>query len=421
MAVSNTQNKNSYISSGGQTNFAYAFKVYNDSDLTVYVNGILRTLTTDYTVTDAGVDTGGNILFTSGLVDGDAVVITRVLGLTQGTDYVENDPFPAETHEDALDRLTFISQQIQEELDRSIKFDPTITDAAGVSINQDTASRAGNVLSFDDSGNLVASIELGSYKGTSPTITATDYDARSLVKDTSTKNVYFATQYSTAGTLLTEAGTWALVVDAATATTQATTATTQATISTTKAAEAAASAVAAAASKVAAAASETAADASETAADSSETAALASKNSAATYNSDAHDWASAAPSTAITDTDGNSGYSARHYANAAESAAAVVDGKVIKDGDSDTYVKVEVNADEDKVRVGAAGKDRMIVDSTGISVMATDGTTVAYKLPNVGTSSAGQVLTSDNAGGVSFKDVAHDSLEDHILLGLDIV
>jgi len=46
MAVSNTQNKNSYISSGGQTNFAYAFKVYNDSDLTVYVNGILRKLTT---------------------------------------------------------------------------------------------------------------------------------------------------------------------------------------------------------------------------------------------------------------------------------------------------------------------------------------------------------------------------------------
>ena len=41
------------------------------------------------------------------------VIIQRKLALTQGTDYVANDPFPAESHEEALDRLTFITQQIR--------------------------------------------------------------------------------------------------------------------------------------------------------------------------------------------------------------------------------------------------------------------------------------------------------------------
>ena len=32
-----------------------------------------------------------------------------------------NDPFPAETHEDALDKLNMQTQELQEELDRSLK------------------------------------------------------------------------------------------------------------------------------------------------------------------------------------------------------------------------------------------------------------------------------------------------------------
>jgi hypothetical protein len=134
MAVSSTTSKVSYSASSSQTVFAYTFKIFADADLKVYVNDVQKTLTTDYTVSDAGETSGGNVTFGTGLTAADSVVIERVLTLTQGTDYVENDPFPAETHEDALDRLTFVTQQHQDALDRTVKFATTVTDAGDVEV-----------------------------------------------------------------------------------------------------------------------------------------------------------------------------------------------------------------------------------------------------------------------------------------------
>ncbi|MEE9351517.1 MAG: hypothetical protein V3U78_04600 [Thiotrichaceae bacterium] len=53
---------------------------------------------------------------------GETLTIKRGIPLLQGTDYIENDPFPANAHERALDLLTMIAQVLQEELDRTVKF-----------------------------------------------------------------------------------------------------------------------------------------------------------------------------------------------------------------------------------------------------------------------------------------------------------
>jgi hypothetical protein len=132
MTVSTTTNKVSYSGTGSQTVFAYGFKIFADGDLDVYIRSstgteTLQTITTHYTVSGAGSDSGGNVTFVTAPGSTDTVVIQRKLDLTQGTDYVANDPFPAASHEDALDRLTFITQQIQEEVDRSIKASVTNT------------------------------------------------------------------------------------------------------------------------------------------------------------------------------------------------------------------------------------------------------------------------------------------------------
>ena len=42
-------------------------------------------------------------------------------------DYIANDPFPAESHEEGLDRAMMAVQQLQEEVDRSIKLSRTNT------------------------------------------------------------------------------------------------------------------------------------------------------------------------------------------------------------------------------------------------------------------------------------------------------
>ena len=49
------------------------------------------------------------------------IVMLRDIGITQTVDYVEGDPFPAETHEGALDKLTLINTMLSEQVDRSLK------------------------------------------------------------------------------------------------------------------------------------------------------------------------------------------------------------------------------------------------------------------------------------------------------------
>ena len=118
MTISTTNSRNDYTASSSQTTFAYTFPVTAESDILVYQDGTLKTISTHYSVSATPT---GNVVFNSGLDSGVKVAIVRALPLTQSIDYVENDPFSAETHEDALDRLTIIAQQIDEEVGRTIK------------------------------------------------------------------------------------------------------------------------------------------------------------------------------------------------------------------------------------------------------------------------------------------------------------
>ena len=128
MTVSTTIIKNSHNGNGSTTTFAYSFKIFADSDLVVIIRSstgteTTKTLTTHYTVTGAGSASGGTVVFTSGNIpaSGETVVIRRNVPQTQVIDYIANDPFPAETHEEGLDRNTMIAQQVSEATERSIK------------------------------------------------------------------------------------------------------------------------------------------------------------------------------------------------------------------------------------------------------------------------------------------------------------
>ena len=160
MTVSTTTNRASYSGNGSTTAFAYGFKIFADADLTVIIRSsagveTTKTLTTHYTVSGAGTDSGGNVTFTTGNVpaSGETVVVLRKLTLTQGTDYVANDPFPAESHEDALDRLTMITQQLDEAVGRSLKVSQTNVIATS-EFTTSSSDRANKLLSFDGSGDL---------------------------------------------------------------------------------------------------------------------------------------------------------------------------------------------------------------------------------------------------------------------------
>lgn len=112
---------------GATTAFPYDFLILAETDLDVYLVEIstglatLQTLTTHYTVSGVGSNSGGTVTFVTAPSSLYRVLIVRVMDLTQETDYKENNKFPAETHERALDRVTMITQQLQEVDARCIK------------------------------------------------------------------------------------------------------------------------------------------------------------------------------------------------------------------------------------------------------------------------------------------------------------
>ncbi len=113
----------------------------------------VKTLTTHYTVSNVGVDGGGNVTFGSAPASGETVVIIRNTANTQTLDLVENDPFLSGSFEDALDRTTHQIIEMQEELDRSFKVSRTNSITTS-EFADDATSRASKTLGFDSDGNL---------------------------------------------------------------------------------------------------------------------------------------------------------------------------------------------------------------------------------------------------------------------------
>ncbi len=163
-------------------------------------------------------------MFVTAPASGVTVVIRRNMAQTQSTDYTANDPFPAESHEDALDRLTFIAQQQQEEVDRSIKLSRTNT-MTSTEFTVGATERANKILAFDSSGEISVTQELGTYQGTDATTTTEAYVVRDIVKSTTAgqlNNVYICVANSVVGDLLTDTDHFELLVDAVSAATSAT-------------------------------------------------------------------------------------------------------------------------------------------------------------------------------------------------------
>lgn len=77
--------------------------------------------TYDYTVSINSATKFATITLNNNLPTTHRIVILRNVAITQQVDYVEGDPFPAETHEGALDKLTTIATMLSEQVDRSLK------------------------------------------------------------------------------------------------------------------------------------------------------------------------------------------------------------------------------------------------------------------------------------------------------------
>jgi hypothetical protein len=136
--------------------FAFTFNIYVASDIAVYRNAVLLTLTTDYTVTIAANGTGSVTLTGSGsgttLTVSDSLTIVGARQLARTTDFVTAGDLLAVSLNEQLDSNVIMSQQLDEKIDRSIKFDQF--DTYTTATLPAAAARADKIIKFDVDGEL---------------------------------------------------------------------------------------------------------------------------------------------------------------------------------------------------------------------------------------------------------------------------
>jgi len=201
MTVSSSTARVSYSGNGVTVAFAVPFYFLSNSHLAVTLRASTgvetpQVLGTDYTVTGAGVLTGGTVTMTTAPASGATLVIVRSVPLTQETDLQPNDRLPAETLEQTVDKLTMITQQIDEATDRAIKFPVSDSSAFDTTLPV-SSSRAGKYLRFGSTGAISLDTAAPGYA----TAVVTDFGA---VGDDSTDNT---TAIQTAIDSLTNGGT----------------------------------------------------------------------------------------------------------------------------------------------------------------------------------------------------------------------
>lgn len=110
MAVSSLIIETQFTADGVLTSFAPTFPFQANSQLKVYVDGVLKTISTDYTLTGAPASA---VNFNSAPANGAIVLLKRITPLTQTLNLVENGSNPVEDTERALDRLLFMIQELE--------------------------------------------------------------------------------------------------------------------------------------------------------------------------------------------------------------------------------------------------------------------------------------------------------------------
>ena len=161
MTVQSINRRNDYTGNGASAQYDYSFYISDPTLLKVTqanTSGIETTLSypSDYSVAGVGVQGGGSITLTAGnLPAGYHLTIRRILPLKQLADLANQGGYYPDIVEMALDDLTGLAQQHQDEIDRSIKSPET---EPNIITLPTVTQRANNLLGFDAAGYPIAAV-----------------------------------------------------------------------------------------------------------------------------------------------------------------------------------------------------------------------------------------------------------------------
>jgi hypothetical protein len=145
MTVETTARKQSFA--GGQATLTFTFKCLPDHPEDIKVVAVssgtetVLTYGVDYTVDLASDGVGGTVTLTPSFSTLYTHTVYRETANKQESDYEDFNQFPADTLEEDLDRRTLVEQEMQEDLDRSVKL-PISSTASDLALPEPVAGKA---------------------------------------------------------------------------------------------------------------------------------------------------------------------------------------------------------------------------------------------------------------------------------------
>ena len=239
--------------SAGTGPYDFTFEILANTDVAVFLDTTLLTLSTDYSVTINANGTGRVTLNTgttnvpNAPTNANTVTVVGSRAIARTTDFVTAGDLKASSLNEQLDSLTIFDQQISERVDRALI--GNISDPLNLAMALPKATdRAGKFLAFDSTGATIAQTQ-GSWQGNWSS--GRSYASGDIIKDTSTGSIFIAnTAHTSSGsqpiTSNADAAKWDQMIDVSTVTTAETNAGNSATAAGDSATAAAASATAAA-------------------------------------------------------------------------------------------------------------------------------------------------------------------------------
>lgn len=148
--------RNDYTASAAQTVFTYTFQIFDTDEIEVYVNNVLQTLTTNYTVSNNALPlVGGTITLVTPSTAGDAIALVQNIPVERDIEYQTDGDFKAVTVNTDFDKIYTLLKQngLDSQLsDRLIRFNNSIDRSSNT--NQIPIPVAGNALIWGVTGDL---------------------------------------------------------------------------------------------------------------------------------------------------------------------------------------------------------------------------------------------------------------------------
>ncbi len=109
MTVQNVDPCVEYVGNDAQTSFAFVFRADDETWITLNFTDNFDSIILN---ADQDINPGGDVIYSVAPPTGQLVSILRSTPIDQDLDYTRYDPFDSESHEDALDKLTMIIQDL---------------------------------------------------------------------------------------------------------------------------------------------------------------------------------------------------------------------------------------------------------------------------------------------------------------------